>query len=103
MINEICNYRFSKHGNLYANFRTFTVKFLGATDFRGERVKITDTRHKQSKILSYDYQMGNIAEQSITWLENNLGINIIGFSHNDTKNNTYQYIVMTDNFDKTIK
>ena len=96
----VCKYQFRKHGKQYANLRTFSVKFLPATNYSGSRIKITDNRHNQSKILSYDYSVGNVAEQSITWLENNLGINIIGFSHIDK---TGQYIIITDNFDNLIK
>ena len=94
-----CNYQFRKGGKLFSNLRTFDVKIIPATNYRGTRVKIFDNRHSQSKTLGYDYQVGNIAEQAITWLENNLSIDIIGFSHIDK---TGHYILITDNFDKLI-
>ena len=48
------------------------VKFLGATNTKGERVKITSTRHNQSKVISYDYQFNNALEVAKDYLENDL-------------------------------
>ena len=48
------------------------VKFLGATNTKGERVKITSTRHNNSKIISYDYKFDNALEVAKDYLENDL-------------------------------
>ena len=48
------------------------VKFLGATNTKGERVKITSTRHNKSKIISYDYTFNNALEVAKDYLENDL-------------------------------
>lgn len=48
------------------------VKFLGATNTKGERVKITSTRHNKSKIISYDYSFNNALEVAKNYLENDL-------------------------------
>lgn len=48
------------------------VKFLGATNTKGERVKITSTRHNKSKIISYDYQFNNALQVAMYYLINDL-------------------------------
>ena len=37
------------------HYRIFEIKYLGATDTKGSRLKIVDTRHNQAKTLSKDY------------------------------------------------
>ena len=58
------------------NYHTFTVKYLGATNNLGARIKITSDRFKQSVILHRDYST-EATEQAIDYL-NDKGFNIIG-------------------------
>ena len=62
------------------NKRMFVVKYLGPTDTKGTRFKITDTRHRgKNRIFSWDYSLGYLTEQATTKLKS-LGINITGYS-----------------------
>jgi len=62
------------------NKRMFVVKSLSATNHKGRRFRITDTRHRGvSKIFSWDCSYGFLTEQASTVLSK-LGIKIDGFS-----------------------
>ena len=64
----------NKHNNTQSNTQIMNhlhlikVKFLGATNTKGERVKITSTRHNKSKIIPYDYQFDCALHQALTYL-----------------------------------
>ena len=81
------------------HFRTFKVKFLGATNFKGERIKITDTRHKKSIIIGYDYSLRGTKEIAISELFKR-GIKINSFSLDEK---TYEYIFNSDDFRTPLK
>ena len=74
------------------HYRGIKVKYIGATNYKGSRIKITDERFDQSKIIDYSYKYGNVLDQSIDYLQNN-GFNIIGYS--EMKND---YIIFCDNW-----
>ena len=74
--------------------RAFRIKFIGATDYKGERVGILDLRHNNNSIISYDYSKNNIKEIAIDWLEKQ-GIEISGFVCNEITN---EYYLLTDSF-----
>ena len=61
------------------HFKAFKVKFLGATNYRGSRVKITDTRMGNSVTIPYNYKFNNIKEIAFDYL-NSKGLEIDGFS-----------------------
>ena len=64
-------YKIGNHG-------AFEVKYLGATNTRGSRVKITDLRARpttKSKIISYDYELDTIGEMALNYL-NSIGFKI---------------------------
>ena len=69
----------TKHGNT----RIIRVDFLGATNHRGSRVKLTEDRYnkKDTIILSYDYKIGGALEQAVLYLKG-LGLNILGYGSN---------------------
>ena len=58
------------------NYHLFTVKYLGATNTKGARIKITSERFEQSITLSKDYSV-EATEQAINYL-NDKGFNIVG-------------------------
>ena len=53
------------------------VKYLGATDTKGARIKITSTRHNQSKYLSKDYEFNSRFEQAIDYLHTDLKYTVV--------------------------
>lgn len=60
------------------NFRAFELKYLGATDNKGARIRIRDLRFKKSIVLSRDYEV-NPDEQAIYFLQG-LGIHVTGMA-----------------------
>jgi len=58
------------------NLRAFEVKFLGATNTQGSRIKIKDLRHKFNKTLSYTYKYDNISEYALEYL-NSIGFKVV--------------------------
>jgi hypothetical protein len=59
------------------------VKYLGATNTRGSRVKITSLRFKDSVTIPYNYTFDNKADMFLDWLKdlnNDLGIVSVGYN-----------------------
>ena len=48
--------------------KAFEVRYLGATNHLGSRVKITDTHTGHSRIIAYDYAYNNCWEMAMAWL-----------------------------------
>jgi len=62
------------------NKRMFVIKYLSATNHKGTRFRITDTRHKgNSKIYSWNYKYNGLLDQA-TKILNDKGINVDGYS-----------------------
>ena len=59
------------------NTRSIFIKFLGATNTKGSRIKLIDKyRNNESKTFSYSYKTANVLQQAIDILKSN-GANII--------------------------
>ena len=69
------------------------IKYLAATDNKGARVKIIDTRFKASIILSRDYE-GDMEEQAFEYLTSR-GFNIVAKCYNETTGALY---LLSDTF-----
>lgn len=55
------------------NYRQFKITFLGPTNYRGARVKITEPKRfvdskSVSVTLSYDHAIGDIEQQALNYL-----------------------------------
>ena len=74
------------------HYRGFKIKYLGPTNYKGSRLKITDERFDQSIIIGFSYEYDNVLYQAIDYLEKN-GFNIVGYS--EMKND---YIIFCDNW-----
>lgn len=79
------------------NYRVFKISFLGATNTRGSRIKITETQRyndqkTKSVIIAYDYNVGDVQEQAYKFLTKK-GFNIV--SRGSEINN---YYLMADNW-----
>ena len=75
------------------NYRQIKVKFLGPTNTRGARVKIYEPKRWNSDkvkavTLSYDYEIGCIAEQCVKHLQK-IGMDRIAGRCSDTKSYTF--------------
>ena len=75
------------------NLQLIEVKHLGATNNRGARIKITDTRFKVSITLARDYAI-NADEQAIRYLTAH-GFNIVAKVWNEITEAEY---LLMDNF-----
>jgi len=59
------------------NLQFIKVKYLPATNSRGSRVRMTDTRLKESKVIDFDYTLNTIEEMAEKYLTAK-GVPIIG-------------------------
>lgn len=60
------------------NLHLIAIKYLGPTNTRGSRVKITSDRFEQSVTIPYDYSAtGRIYDMASPWLLGR-GFNIVG-------------------------
>ena len=50
------------------NTRILNFKYLGPTNFKGSRVKITDKRFQRSKTVTFDYRFTNAVEVAVDYL-----------------------------------
>ena len=89
-------YQFSRDSKPVNHFKGYEVKYYGATNTKGARVKLTELRNGASKFISYDYALDSIAEMGINYL-NSIGIKTYGFL--TTSNG---YVIITNEFDKTL-
>ncbi len=78
--------------NNLKHYRGIKVKFLGATTYKGSRIKLTDERFDESKTIEYKHTGGDTLDQAIDYLMKN-GFKIKGYS--EMKN---EYIVFCDNW-----
>ena len=51
------------------NLHIIKVKYLGATNTQGARVKLISERLKESKTISYNYSLNSITEMAKEYLE----------------------------------
>jgi len=58
------------------NLRTFEIKYLGPTNYKGSRIKIKDLRFWDTKTISYDYTCNSAYEWAIKYIISNYAISI---------------------------
>ena len=75
------------------NLQMLEIKYLGATNTKGARVKIIDTHFKASITLSRDYE-DDIEEQELKYLISR-GFNIVAKCHNEITGALY---LLSDTF-----
>ena len=66
----------------FGNTRVIHFKFLGPTNHRGARIKLTDKWFGQSKTIDFDYTFMSSYHIAISWLLKN-GWNVIGMNTED--------------------
>ena len=95
------NYQIRLKGkDLFLNhLRGIEIKYLAPTYHRGSRVKIYDTRHEVSKIISYDYSYNNARDVGINYLMER-GIKIDSMTYNEK---THIHTILTKDFATSIK
>ena len=74
------------------NLHAFTIKYIGPTNTKGSRVKITSERFGQSKTFAYNYAYNNVVDMAEEYLED-LGFNLIGAAETSKG-----FIILSDTF-----
>jgi hypothetical protein len=82
------------------NFHLVEVRYLGATNTRGSRVKMISSRFSTSVTTSYNYEFNNARDIAIDYLKRQ-GHNVVGSG--EVKDNYVIVIAATDNQFKDIK
>ena len=59
------------------NYHIIEVKYLGPTNTKGSRIKLTSSRFNQSVTIPYDYRFNNASDIAVDWLKTN-GHPVIG-------------------------
>tara|TARA_Y100001963_G_scaffold155785_1_gene247820 strand:+ start:1094 stop:1414 length:321 start_codon:yes stop_codon:yes gene_type:complete len=75
------------------HYKQLNIKYLGATDTKGSRIKITDTRLKESKTISFDYKFNSILEIVIDYFIENGYKNIISGFTSDEITGAYNLLI----------
>lgn len=52
--------------------RIYKAKYLGPTNYKGSRIKLTNLYENKSIIYPYNYNYNNIADQAVNIIENEL-------------------------------
>ena len=81
------------------NFRGIRAKYLPATNHRGARVRVYDTRRTEGVIISYNYEHNSFLDTAIEYLEEK-GIEIEGTTYDEKR---YEYTILTKNYEQSIK
>ena len=81
------------------HLRCFVIKYYGATNTKGSRLKITDTRFNKSIFLSFSYGNDWGKDQAVLFLRSKK-IEVSCMAWNETTGEDY---LLTDNFETQIK
>lgn len=76
------------------NYHAIRVSYLGPTNSRGSRMKLTSLRFNDSLMLSYDYSFNQGRDQAINFLQLN-GFEVIGSCYDEIKQDS---IIICQNF-----
>jgi hypothetical protein len=60
-------------------FRKFSVRYVGPSMTRPSRIRIIDERHKLAKVVVYDSEIGDLAQQAACYLKK-VGISVDGMA-----------------------
>jgi hypothetical protein len=96
------------HFNLYntPRYRTFAVKYIGHTNTRAARIKITDLRNKVSLVVSrHDDRISEIArtEDQAAHILTLCGISVDGVAQADESKETHSCFLLSHDFTTPLK
>jgi hypothetical protein len=80
------------------NARCFKVKYFGATNTQGSRIKVYDCRFKTTKWLPFNYEYTNGCQQVADYLKE-IGIAVLFKAEFDERTD----IIISDNFEVMLK
>jgi hypothetical protein len=63
----------------HSHYHLLTVKYLGPTNTRGSRIRISSDRFKDSRTFSFDSVYNRSLDQALVWVQSASGqFNVIG-------------------------
>ena len=78
------------------HFHLIEAKYLGATNTRGSKVKLTSLRFPNDNLTaSWNYEFSNLLDQALHIL-NNINIKVAGYGYDEKKGT---YILATETFE----
>jgi len=85
------------------NIHLIEVKYLGATNTRGSRIKATSLSFGDSVTIPYDYSVNNVLDGFLAWLKDNN--NDLGVLYTSYDQVNHKHIIATPVFEslKNIK
>ena len=81
------------------HLRGFEIDVLPATNTKGRRVKIYDTRHEVRHIVSWDYSEDTSLDIAQNYLVS-VGIKPVAFTYNEK---SHQYTILSEDFETPLK
>jgi hypothetical protein len=75
--------------------KIFEVKFIGATNTQGSRIKIIDSLRGKSKVIPYNYSFNNVLDGAINFFIEEKGLKKEDISSGELKNS---YIIIVNDF-----
>lgn len=81
------------------HMRLFVIQYLGATNYQGSRIKITDTRFKKSITKSWGYDNDYLIQEALKWFKE-VKIPIYAYGVNEIDKKDY---ALSPNFDIDLK
>lgn len=79
------------------NLTGIKVKYLGATNYKGSRLKFTQTNNNKSCIIAVDYRYGPIEQIEI--ILNKLDIKAFNLIIDNTQNDYYLFSISAEGFE----
>lgn len=76
------------------HFHVLQVKYLGATNTRGSRVKITSDRFKISRTIPYDHALNSIEDMAVTAIKKE-GFHVVGIAEGYIITDTFKPFEVT--------
>ena len=61
------------------NYHVIKVKYMGPTNFKGSRIKLTSDRFEHSVVIPYNYSFNNALDIAEAWLTEK-GFDLVGHS-----------------------
>ena len=75
--------------------RAFKIKYIGPTNYKGERVGIKDLRFNKNFILTYDYSKNNIKDIALEFFKTE-DIKINSYFYDEL---SHEYYFITESFE----
>ena len=76
------------------------VRYIGATNFKGSRVRMRSMRFGTSRTISYDHAFNNSADIAADWLRRN-GMTVVAHANNEIPGCGGDDVLLIEEFTRT--